>query len=337
MIRNSLGSPKNGCVLIFMMLFAPASHGESTVAIPDGYATQNGGTTGGGNVTPVTVSSADAFKSAVDHDTPAVIIVKGKLNVGSVNIGANKTIVGADIKAGLYGGTIKVRKRNNIIQNLTIGPARGDAMELSGAKNIFITKCDFHDSSDELCSIVRESDFITVSWCKFYFEKTHSHAFGGLIGNRDDRNSDSGKLHVTMHHNWYANGVRGRMPRVRYGHVHIFNNYYGSAGSGYCIGTGFECHIRLENTCSENVKSPWREQKIGALTSGGEIGWNNLVFDSCTKPTYIPNAYPVFTPPYSLTMDKVEDVKSLVTDPTYGAGNRLMRPARRDDVSSLRQ
>jgi pectate lyase len=198
-------------------------------------------------------------------------------------------------------------------------------MEVSGAKNIFITKCEFHDSSDELCSIVRESDYVTVSWCKFYFNKSHSHAFGGLIGNRDDRASDRGKLHVTMHHNWYAEGVRGRMPRVRYGHVHIYNNYFGSAGNGYCIGTGFECHIRLENSCFEKINNAWREQAIGALASGGEIGWKNLLFKSCSQPTYIPNKYPVFTLPYSFTMDKVEDVKRLVTDPTHGAGNRLVR------------
>jgi pectate lyase len=128
-----------------------------------------------------------------------------------------------------------------------------------------------------------------------------------------------------MHHNWYAEGVRGRMPRVRYGHVHIYNSYFNSAGNGYCIGTGFECHIRLENSCFEKINNAWREQAIGALASGGEIGWKNLLFKNCSQPTYIPNKYPVFTPPYSFTVDKVEDVKRLVTDPTHGAGNRLIR------------
>jgi pectate lyase len=328
MTRNTPGAAKLTFALVLTTVCPAASYGQPPVAIPDGYATQNGGTTGGGNATPVKVSTASAFKSAVDDDTPAVIVVKGKLNVGSANIGSNKTIIGADVNSGLHGGTIKVRDSNIIFQNLTFGPASGDAMELSGAKNIFITKCEFHDSSDELCSIVRESDYVTVSWCKFYFDKSHSHAFGGLIGNRDDRTSDRGKLHVTMHHNWYAEGVRGRMPRVRYGHVHIYNNFYNSAGSGYCIGTGFECHIRLENTCFEDIDTAWRDQAIGALASGGEIGWKDLAFVSAAQPTYIPNRYPVFKPPYSFNMDKVEDVKRLVADPTYGAGNRLTRHQR---------
>jgi len=311
--------------LAFLLVHVATSFGQAPIVQPDGYAMQNGGTTGGGSATPTTVSTAAAFKSAIKNDDPAVIVVKGRLNVGPVNIGSNKTIIGADVHSGLHGGTIKVRGRNIIFQSLTIGPAKGDAMELSGAKNVFITKCEFHDSSDELCSIVRESDYVTVSWCKFYFEKSHSHAFGGLIGNRDDRTSDRGKLHVTLHHNWYADGVRERMPRVRYGHVHIYNNYYNSVGCGYCIGTGFECHIRVENTCFENIKNPWREQAIGALKSGGEIGWNGLIFERCSQPTYIPNKFPVFTPPYAFTMDAVKDVKRLITDPVYGAGNRLIR------------
>jgi hypothetical protein len=175
-----------------------------------------------------------------------------------------------------------------------------------------------HDAGDEILSIVRESDFVTVSWCKFYFDNTHSHAFGHLIGNRDDRTTDRGKLHVTMHHNWYAHGIRGRQPRVRYGHVHIYNNYYNSVGSGYCIGTGYECHIRLENTHFENISTPWQEQAIGALESGGEIGWYGLKFTGCSQPTYIGNSFPVFNLPYTYVADPVDSVKQFVV---AGAGN----------------
>jgi pectate lyase len=325
---RQLASSSLAIVFLAMPLAAQDTTKDSSgaplsVATPDGYATQNGGTTGGGEAQPITVSTAEAFKSAVSGEKPAVVVVEGQFEIGSVNVGPNKTIIGADVNAGLSGGTLKIKEDNVIIQNLTFGPSDGDAMEVSGAKNVFITKCAFHDSSDELCSVVRESDFVTISWCKFYFDETHSHAFGGLIGNRDDRESDRGKLHVTMHHNWYAEGVRGRMPRVRFGHVHIYNNYYNSPDSGYCIGTGFECHIRLENSCFEEVKTPWREQKIGALESDGEIGWQNLAFQGCEVPTYIENKFPVFKPAYVFQADNVNDVKGLVIDPNRGAGNCL--------------
>ena len=294
---------------IALFLCAFMMHAQ-TVAIPDGYATQNGGTTGGGSATPDTVTTPLLFKSAVGNDSPAVIIVKGRLNVGDVSIGSNKTIVGIDENAGLYGGTIKVQGSNYIFKNLTIGPAGADVMEISGATNVYITKCTFHDAGDEILSIVRESDYVTVSWCKFYFDNTHNHAFGHLIGNSDTRTSDRGKLHVTMHHNWYAQGIRGRQPRVRYGYVHIYNNYYNSVGSGYCIGIGYECHIRVENTQFESVSNPWAD--YGGVDNG-VLGWSNLKFVNCSQPTFMPNIYPAFDLPYLYSLDSVEYVKTIVT------------------------
>ena len=130
------------------------------------------------------------------------------------------------------------------------------------------------------------------------------------MGNDDDRTSDRGKLHVTMHHNWYAENVRGRMPRVRYGHVHIYNNYYNSVGNSYCIGVGYECHIRVQNTYLESVSAPWAD--YGGV-SNGEMGWDNLKFVNCSQPTFVSNSYPVFEPPYQYEMDPVEDVKAIVT------------------------
>ena len=194
---------KKSFSLIVMILITISWTMAQDIAVPDGYA-GHAGTTGGGNATSITVSTASEFQSAVNNNNPAVIIVKGRLNVGSVTIGSNKTIVGFNSSSGLYGGTVKLEGTNYIIQNITCGPASDDVMEVSGATKVFITKCIFHDSSDELLSIVRGADNVTISWCKFYFNNQTSHSFAHLIGNDDNRTSDRGKLHVTMHHNWYA-------------------------------------------------------------------------------------------------------------------------------------
>jgi pectate lyase len=302
-------------IMIALLILSVDSFSQpQSIAVPDGYAGYEG-TTGGGSATPVTVSSASEFISAVNNNNPAVIIVNGMLNVGTVSIGSNKTILGMDENSGLYGGVIQIRGSNYIFQNLTFGPSGSDVLEISGGTKVFITRCSFHDAGDELCSIVREADYVTVSWCKFYFDNPHDHAFGHLIGNSDSRESDRGKLHVTMHHNWYAEGIRGRMPRVRYGHVHIYNNFYNSAGNGYCIGVGYECHIRLENTHFENISGAWAD--YGGIANG-EMGWNNLIFVGCSQPTFVSNSYPVFSPPYPYNMSAVEDVKTMVME---GAGN----------------
>jgi pectate lyase/predicted neuraminidase/lysophospholipase L1-like esterase len=291
------------------------------IAVPDGFA-GHAGTTGGGDATPVHVSSAAEFKEAVSGDNAKVIVVHGNLDVGDCSIGSNTSIVGADEGAGLSGGRVAVRGSNYIFQNLSFGPAGSgsDVMEVSGGTNVFITKCEFHDAGDELLSLVRGADYITISWSKFYFDSTHSHAYAHLIGNSDSATDDRGKLHVTMHHNWYAEGVVGKMPRVRYGQVHIYNNYYNSENNKYCIGIGVECHIRLENSHFTNVKNPWADY---GGTSNGEIGWDNLQFEGCSQPTFMSNAYPVFSPPYSYDLDPVENVASIVT---AGAGNNSDSP-----------
>ncbi|MEN8907574.1 MAG: cellulose binding domain-containing protein [Clostridiales bacterium] len=283
---------------------------------PDGYAGSSG-TTGGGNSSSVTVSSASAFKSAVSGSNSKVVIVNGNLNLGgNVTIGSNTTLKGANSNSGLYGGSIIIQGTNYIVQNLNFGPSSGDVMEISGATKVYITKCAFHDSTDELCSIVRASDYVTVSWCKFYFNSPDSHSFAHLIGNSDSATGDRGKLHVTMHHNWYENGVIGRMPRVRFGYVHIYNNYYNSNNTNYCIGVGYECHVRLENSHFDNVDDPWSDY---GGSSNGQMGWSNIKFEGSSQPTFISNSFPVFSPPYSFSLDSVDNVESIVKN---GAGNR---------------
>jgi pectate lyase len=281
---------------------------------PDGYAE---GTTGGGSAAPVTVSSAAAFEAAAGDDNPAVIIVDGRLDIGDFLLGSNKTIMGRDSTSGLYGGCVRVAGRNCIFQNLTFGPSGTDAMELTGATNVFIRKCEFYDAGDGLLDIVRESDLVTISWCKFYYVDQTAHRNVMLIGNSDDASADSGKLHVTLHHNWYADSCDSYMPRVRYGHVHIYNNYYNSAGNNYCIGLGVHSRIRVENTCFDSVNAAWDD--LGGMASDGQIGWSGLRFDNTATPTFAPNSFPVFTPPYTFSLDPVDDVRALVQ---AGAGNR---------------
>lgn len=279
---------------------------------PHGFAR---GVTGGGNASPVTVTSASAFKSAVSGSSARVIIVKGKLS-GGFSIGSNKTIIGADSSSGLE-GTVSVMEKNVIFKNLIIGPASGDAMEISGASNIFIHKVTFRDGTDGSCDIVRGSDNITLSYCRFYYKSyTGDHRFTVLIGNSDGATGDRGKLHVTIHHTWFDNGCIERLPRVRFGTVHLYNNYYSSNTNNYCIGLGKECNVRVENSVFENQKQLWYDW---GGKSSGKFGWSNLKLEgSSTLPGWMPNSFPVFNPPYSFTADPVDNVKNIVT---AGAGN----------------
>jgi pectate lyase len=300
-------------ILIFCVVICTgfSAAGAVTITTPDGYAS---GTTGGGQAIPVTVTTADAFKSAVKNDQPAVIIVKGRLDVGNVRVRSNKTIIGEDSGSGLFGGHVKVTGDNCIFQNLIFGPSEVDAVELSGATRIFIHKCEFYDGGDGLLDIVRMSDYITVSWCKFYYVNQTEHNQVTLVGN--GRKEDAGKLHVTLHHNWYAQRCHSVMPFVRYGQVHIYNNYYSSAESEFCIGIGAHSRIRVENTCFDHVRGAWED--LDGIANDGQMGRDGLKMVNTSTPLFAPNLFPVFTLPYSYSMDPVDQVKDKVT---AGAGN----------------
>jgi len=299
-----------------MFLLSPLLLQAQSVAVPDGFAAY-AGTKGGGNAAPITVSTPSAFYTAVGNNDSSVIIVDGKLNVGNISIGSNKTIIGANSASGLYGGRISVKGSNYIFQNLIIGPSSTDAMEISGGTKVFITKCEFYDGADGSLDIVRQSDFVTVSWCKFYYVDQTAHRNTMLIGNGDDVTADRGKLHVTLHHNWWGQNCDQRMPRVRYGQVHIYNEYYGAPSNAtYNIGVGFESQIFSESSYFDTQKMPWRYQEI---STGGKISWKNHTMVNTTIPTDIPNSI-TFNPAsyYSYTVDTSVDVKNIVM---AGAGN----------------
>ena len=105
-----------------------------------------------------------------------------------------------------------------------------------------------------------------------------------------------------MHHNWYAKNVIERMPRVRYGQVHVFNNYYSSDRTNYVIGVGVEAQILLEASYFENQGDQtwynWYEGTSCSTCGDGKIRWTaDNVFDNTTMSTWAENSE-VFYPPY---------------------------------------
>lgn len=92
----------------------------------DGFASLNGGTTGGNGGTVVTVENlADLVKYA-SLAGKYVIKVSGKINISpkgtEVAVANDKTIIGIGAAAQISGGGFKIiNKRNIIIRNLRIG------------------------------------------------------------------------------------------------------------------------------------------------------------------------------------------------------------------------
>ena len=99
---------------------------------------------------------------------------------------------------------------------------------------------------DGLLDITNASDLVTVSWNRF-----RNHDKMMLIGSSDSGTTaanDRGKLRVTLHHNVF-DGIGQRAPRVRFGQVHVYNNFYDLRNTPsyvYSWGVGIESALYAE-------------------------------------------------------------------------------------------
>lgn len=242
-----------------------------------GFATQNGGTTGGKGYGEVTVSTtADLAKYASAGNK--IIYVKPGTYAGPINVGSNVTIYGyqgAVITQPTTGSAMKLSgSKNVIIRNLKfqgIGAHDDDDEDClqvnHESKNVWIDHVDIYDGHDGNLDITNASDYVTISWTKFsYTSKSTGHQFSNLIGNSKTKTSDRGHLNVTFHHTWWADGVVERMPRVRFGKVHVANNLFDSKNTSYCVRAAVEADIRIENNVFLNV-----QKALDLYTSDGAI------------------------------------------------------------------
>lgn len=275
-----------------------------------GWATQNGGTTGGSGGATVDVSTAPDFLSAIESSTTQTVRLTADIALSGMNkVSSHKTIIGADNGRTITGGGLNISDQKNIIiRNLDFTGWDDDAINVqSGSTNVWIDHCSFGNGEDGTVDIKRGSDFVTVSW-----NRTYDHDTTMLLGHSDDNGSqDTGHLRVTYHHNWF-DGTTQRHPRVRFGNpVHVFNNYYVD-NSGYGVASTENAGVLVEGNYFENVEDPYH---LGEADSGPGclVARDNHLVNSGSGET----GGSVAAIPYAYTPDPASSVKSLVT---AGAG-----------------
>ncbi|MFI1725137.1 polysaccharide lyase family 1 protein [Streptomyces sp. NPDC020489] len=275
------------------------------------------GTTGGGSATAVTVSTLAAFKTAVTGSTAKVVRVNGLISLsGQVDIGSNTTVLGVGSSSGFTGGGLRLKKVGNVvIRNLNISKplAPADGIEVQASTKVWIDHNSFsadrsHDKDyyDGLLDINHGSDNVTVSWNTF-----KDHFKGSLVGHSDNNASeDTGHLRVTYHHNSFRD-VYSRIPSLRFGTGHFYNNYVDGAETA--------CHSRMgaQMLVENNV---FRNTGVAVTTnrSSDVDGYANLRGnDLGGAATEISRTGSFTSPPYDYT---AEPASTVVASVTSGAG-----------------
>lgn len=287
---------------------------SAAVGVPVGFGA---GTTGGGDATATTVKSLAAFEAAVDGDSAKVVKVDGLISLsGQVDIGSNTTVLGAGSASGFTGGGLRIKEATNVVvQNLNISKpiAPADGITVQESTKVWIDHNSFsadreHDKDhyDGLLDITHASDDVTVSWNTF-----KDHFKGSLVGHSDNNgDEDTGHLKVTYHHNHFSN-VYSRIPSLRFGTGHFYDNYVQGADTGAHSRMG--ARMLVEN----NV---FRDTKIAITTSrssdedGFAVARGNDLGGAATE---ISQEGDFTEPPYAYT---AEPASSVVGSVTEGAG-----------------
>ncbi|KAG8723659.1 hypothetical protein FRC12_007771 [Ceratobasidium sp. 428] len=270
-----------------------------------GYATLSGGTSGGGSASPVTVTTLAALKSAL-ASSGKVVIISGTITGNEVvKVPSSTTVLGKS-GATLTGVGLRMNEVSNvIIRNLKINKvlaSAGDALGIQAANRIWVDSVELwsdrdHDKDyyDGLLDITHGCYAVSVT--NSYLR---DHWKGSLVGHSDSNESEDKAIQVTYAFNKWSN-LNSRTPSFRFGHGHIFNNYFVNNNDG--INTRLGANLLVQNNVFEGVGKPLYATDGGYANAQG----NDFGGASNTAPTTSWNSVGY---PYTLTA--VGSVKSYV-------------------------
>ena len=313
---------------------AGAGGTAATSCKPMGWATRTARAgaaftvTGGGNATPVVVTSFADLKTYAADGQARVIHVDGTLGAGwsgttgdRLEIKSNKTIVGLRAGTQLKAAMHIKDASNVIVRNLVVrGPGSNedqawDNLSIEGSsKNVWIDHCEFWDGQDGNADVVKGADTVTFTWNIFgYALPGHTHNLSNLIASSDDEPESENKLNITYMFNWWKAAAE-RQPRCRYGYIHVLNNLYTSdsavGASKLGVTNGYACNVLTQNNHFVGQKEPIDLGKQAGPGSVQQADGN--LFESSTGNQK--GSGTAFTPPYEYQslMVPASQVKALV-------------------------
>ncbi len=330
---------------------AAAATGSAT-----GYATQNGGTTGGAGGQTVRATTGTAIHAALcgraSSSTPITIQVEGTINHGnttkvsgaSCNTAAgvielkqisNVTIIGVGSGAVFDQLGIHIRDASNIvIQNVTVRNVKksgsptsngGDAIGMeSNVRNVWVDHTTLEASGGEsegfdgLFDMKDNTQYVTLS-----YSILRNSGRGGLVGSSE---TDLSNSFITYHHNRYEN-IDSRAPLLRGGTAHIYNNHYvGLNESG--INSRAGARAKVDNNYfkdSKDVLGTFYTDAAGYWQVSGNI-FDNVTWSSPGSENNPagpnPQSNTTVSIPYAYSLDGASCVPSIVSQ-TAGANKGL--------------
>ncbi|MEE1756427.1 pectate lyase family protein [Streptomyces sp. SP18CS02] len=337
-----------------VVLSAPEA--SAAAAGATGYASQNGGTTGGAGGQTVRATTGTAIHAALcgraSAGTPITIEVEGTINHGntakvsggSCNTAAgvielkqisNVTIVGVGSGAVFDQLGIHIRESSNIIiQNVTVRNVKksgsptsngGDAIGMeSNVRNVWVDHVSLEASGGEsegydgLFDMKDNTQYVTLS-----YSTLRNSGRGGLVGSSETELSNG---FITYHHNLYEN-IDSRAPLLRGGIAHIYNNHYVKLNESG-INSRAGARAKVDNNYfkdSKDVLGTFYTDAAGYWQVSGNT-FDNVTWSAKSSENNPagpdPKSNTTVGIPYSYSLDDASCVPSVVSQ-TAGAGKGL--------------
>jgi pectate lyase len=288
-----------------------------------GWATANGGTTGGESGNVYHFNDGAKFgdwllaREKAKSTAPAVVWLSGTFTAAQgtrkaasspwydIKRTGNITIIGTDNFRMQNIGFFLNEATNIIIRNVYIVMPKADngadGISMQKSHNVWVDHCTFEsvnstkDYEDGSCDITHATYNVTVSWC--HYIKTQKSS---LIGHSDGASADVA-ITATFHHNYFDQS-NSRHPRVRFGRVHVYNNFFNKV-STYGVGSAYGAKVLVEANYFDGVHLPTDICTYPAKKSGSNMTSNltgkvagylfatdDNVYDN--KPSNASNPYP---------------------------------------------
>ncbi|NUP36099.1 MAG: pectate lyase [Streptomyces sp.] len=320
-----------------------------------GYASQNGGTTGGAGGQVVRATTGAQINAALcnraSNSTPITIQVEGTINHGNTSKASgscntaddvielkqisNVTLVGVGSGAVFDQLGIHVREASNIIiQNVTVQNVKKSGTPTSNGGDAIGMETDVHnvwvdhvsllasggedEGYDSLFDLKDNTRYVTLS-----YSTLRNSGRGGLVGHSD---TDLSSTYITYHHNLYQN-IDSRAPLLRGGTAHMYNNYYVSLNKSG-INSRVGAHAKVDNNYfkdSKDVIGTFYTDLMGYWQVSGNI-YDNVTWTADGTENHPagpdPQSNTTVSIPYSYTLDNASCVPAIVTA-TAGANTGL--------------
>ncbi len=325
-----------------LLLIAAIFMAQITIAQESAFG-YGANATGGGNATPTIVNNVTDLTNALKADGSKVILVNGTITfTNHVSVQAvNKTLMGlpgskliSNIQDKDNSGILYFKDGSNnlILRNLTFeGPGAYDCdgwdlLCFDGVTNAWVDHCDFSDGCDGNFDNKGNTDNITISWCRFHYQKppraggsggTDDHRFTNLIGSSSSDKPSDGHYSITWAYCWWDEGCKERMTRARNAELHFLNCYWNSSVANYYIGPeNTNAYVEGSTFIGLDAENIWK----------GYGGTNNCTWVDCyTDGDGIPaNSGNVTAPTYVYTAMSAEDSRAAISHPICGAGATLI-------------